>query len=82
VVDPARIIALIAAINQFSTLQAEKKRVMGIVRIESEALLGLRFGNAFSHVLNDASTKGNFPCREYAIAMNGRVPHTNVRICK
>jgi hypothetical protein len=55
---------------------------MGIVRIESEALLGLRFGNAFSHVLNDASTKGNFPCREYAIAMNGRVPHTNVRICK
>jgi hypothetical protein len=82
VVDPARIIALIAAINQLSAFQAEEKRVVGTLRIQPKTFFSLRFSNAFASIFNDPSASRNFASGEHAIAMNGRVAHPNVRIRK
>ena len=70
-VNPARIITLVAAINQLSAVQTKEKRMVRIVRIQAETFLGLLFSNALSRVFNDASASGNFACREHTVAMDG-----------
>ena len=70
-----KIIALIAAVNQPPILQAEEKRVIRIVGVQTKALIGLFLTDAFTTVLNDARARHNLAGREHPIAVNLRQAH-------
>ena len=73
-IDPASIIALVAAVNQFAAVEAEEKRVVGIIGILSETLFCLFLGDAFSPVFDDACTGRNLASCKHTIAVDVRVP--------
>jgi hypothetical protein len=70
VIDPTRVITVIATINQPATFQAKEKGMVRIVGVETKSLIRLLFADALSAVFDDSSTSGNFACGEYSVAMH------------
>lgn len=69
-IDPASIVALVAAIDHPARSQSEKKCMERIVGVRRMPVISLFRANALTAVLDDASSLGNFargetplPCR-------------------
>src|SRR3569623_497512 len=72
-VDPARLVAVDAAVDQLAALQTEKESMERIVRIGTGPLVRLSLRDAFAFVFDDEFAGRNFAGGEYAVSVDGRM---------
>src|SRR5690606_37246673 len=70
-VDPARIVAFVAAIDNFAAGKRKKERVERIIGIDRMQRVGLLGGNTFAAVFDNAGAGGNVAQGKYASAVQG-----------
>ncbi len=78
-IDPARIIAFIAAVDQLATVKTEEKGVIRILRVLPETFFCLLFRNALAPVFNETSPGRNLAGSEHAVAVNAGMPDLDQR---
>src|SRR3546814_7494683 len=74
-VDPARIVAVIAAIDHAARSERKEERVEGIVGIGRVAAVGLFGADALAAIFDDAGAGRDFACSKHAVAMQLRAAH-------
>src|SRR5690606_4148390 len=78
-IDPARIVAIVAAIDHLAIFQAEEEGVKRILRIRPGALGGLTRTDTLARIFNQAGFRLDFARGEYPAAMDLGISYSEWR---
>ena len=71
-VDPARSITAVKAINHASIVDVEVKRVLGVAGVVRVTTQRFGHGNDFTHIFDDGFARGHGAQGEHAFAVHAR----------
>ena len=78
-VDPARSITAVKAINHASIVDVEVKRVLGVAGVVRVTTQRFGHGNDFTHIFDDGFARGHGAQGEHAFAVHTRRQHFNLQ---